>query len=171
MRRMVRGVTIAGAALMLAAFTGQAQAQAQAGAGQRGERAGQGQRASRAAALNLTDTQREQIRKLREDHRAALREPLQQLREARNQWRAELSSDQSDPARLEQLRGEVLRLSQQVEASRLQMQEQRLSILTPEQRQTLREQGGRLWDGGGTSGKGMRGKGMRRPGGGWGAQR
>jgi protein CpxP len=154
---------------MLAAFTGQAQAQA--GAGQQGEGVGQGRRAARAAALNLTDTQREQIRKLREDHRVALREPLQQLREARNQWRAEMATDQPDPARLEQLRGQVLQLSQQIEASRLQMQEQRLSILTPEQRQTLREQGGRLRDGGGKGGKGMRGKGMRRPGGGWGAER
>jgi Spy/CpxP family protein refolding chaperone len=158
MSRMVRGLTIVGAALTLAAFTGAAQAQS--GAGPRGDRVGQ--RAARADALNLTDTQREQIRKLREDHRAALREPMQQLRDARRQWHAEMAADQPDGGRLQQLRSEVLRLSLEVEASRLQLREQRLSILTPEQRQILRERGDVMRDGGGA---GRHGKGMRRPGG------
>ena len=117
-----------------------------------------GQRADRfMAGLNLTDTQRDQIRALREQQRTVVRDQMQQLRNARQALRSETFADAPDQGKIDSLKQQVAALSQQLEARRLDLQQQIAQILTPEQRQYLREHRGQV--------RQFRGRRMNRPGG------
>ncbi len=105
------------------------------------------------AGLNLTDAQREQIRTLREQHRSAVGEERQQLRDARRELRSQMLVDTPDQARIDALQEQVASLSQQLQARRLDLQQKIAQVLTPEQRQFLREHRGRM--------RPFRGRGMR----------
>jgi Spy/CpxP family protein refolding chaperone len=90
-------------------------------------------------ALGLTDVQREEIRKLREEHRAAVREEAQKFRDASRQLRAEIYAANPDQGKIDSLKAEVAQLSQQLHLRRLEQQERISRILTPEQRQLMLE--------------------------------
>lgn len=109
------------------------------------------------AGLNLTDTQRDQIRALREQHRTLMRGQMQQLRDVRQALRSETFADSPDQDKIQSLKQQVATLSQQIEARRLDLQQQIAQILTPEQRQYLREHRGQV--------RQFRGRRMNRPGG------
>src|SRR5512141_1624060 len=86
-------------AISLAATSGIAQTPAPQPAPQpapRGERPRPG-----LAGLNLTDAQRQQIRTLREHNRAAGRDQVRQLREARQSLRAEMYADAPDQNKID----------------------------------------------------------------------
>lgn len=136
MSRFSRFLGISLAVAALSVTTGFAQAPARpADPGQ-----ARGARAHRfMAGLNLTDAQREQIRTLRNEHRTALRDQVRQLRDARRALRAETFADSPDAAKLQSLKEQVATLSQQVETRRLEMQQEIAQILTPEQRQYMRD--------------------------------
>lgn len=117
-----------------------------------------GQRADRfMAGLNLNDTQRDQIRALREQHHTVVREQMQQLRDARQALRGETFAESPDQGKIDSLKQQVATLSQQLEARRLELQQQIAQILTPEQRQYLRDHRGQM--------RQFRGRRMNRPGG------
>jgi Spy/CpxP family protein refolding chaperone len=107
----------------------------------------------------LTDTQRDEIRKMRDENRVAMREHTDKLREIRRQYDDQLYAAAPDGTKLAALRTEVLELSQKIEALRLEHHERMLQVLTPEQRQAMR---GRGWgEGRGARGRPMRGRGWR----------
>lgn len=139
-------VAVAGAALLAAAAV-QAQTQAPA------------PRQAGPRVPGLTDTQRDEIRKMRDENRAAMREHTDKLREVRRQYHDQLYAATPDGTKLTQLRTELLELSQKIEALRLEHHERMLQVLTPEQRQTMRDRGWR--DGRGARGRAMRGRGWR----------
>lgn len=124
MAQRFRFVLVTAGAVALAAATGLAQAPAPA---------------RRAEGLNLTDAQREDMRKLREEHRAATRDAAQKLRDANRRLREELYAASPDEAKIAALKTEVTELSEQLQARRLDHQERMARILTPEQRQLVRE--------------------------------
>lgn len=129
-------------AISLAATSGLAQTPAPQPAPQpapRGERARPG-----LAGLNLTDAQRQQIRTLREHNRAAGRDQMRQLREARQSLRAEMYADAPDQNKIDALRQQMTTLAQQIEGRRLDVQQQIAQILTAEQRQFMREHRGQF---------------------------
>jgi protein CpxP len=96
------------------------------------------------AGLNLTDMQRDQIRTLREQHRTAIRDQALQLRDARRALRVETFADSPDQAKIDSLQQQVATLSQQMEASRLELDQQIAKFLTPEQRKYMREHTGQM---------------------------
>ncbi|HSL20072.1 MAG TPA: periplasmic heavy metal sensor [Vicinamibacterales bacterium] len=128
-----------GTAAAVALAAGAALAQAQAPAPQPQTRAPRARAARLAAQLNLTDAQREQIRKVREDNRVALRDQTLKLRDARRALQDALYADAPDQGTIDTLKSEIAQLTQQVEARRLEIQEEIARIYTPEQRQILRE--------------------------------
>ncbi len=92
--------------------------------------------------LNLTDAQRDEIRKLREETRAVQRADAQKLQEATRRLREALLADDPDQRTVAALRDEVAQLSHQLQARRLDQQERVSRIFTPEQRRLLREHRG-----------------------------
>ena len=92
--------------------------------------------------LNLTDAQRDEIRKLRDETRAARREDAGKLREATRQLREELFADDPDQGKIASLKNDIAQLSHQIQARRLDQQERLSRIFTPEQRRLLRERRG-----------------------------
>lgn len=81
--------------------------------------------------LNLTDAQRDEIRKLRDETRAARREDA-----------AKLLADDPDQGKIASLKNDIAQLSHQIQARRLDQQERLSRIFTPEQRRLLRERRG-----------------------------
>lgn len=133
MAHFTRLLTATAAAVAMAA----AVAHAQPGPGPRAPRL---QRPAHGlAGLNLTDTQRDQIWKLREDHRAATRDEAFELRTARRELRRETLADQPDPQKIENLRAQVAELSSALQNRRLELREHIAQVLTPEQREILRQ--------------------------------
>lgn len=128
---------VAACALALAGVTGYAQQAPQAG--QTTEQARPARPWRGMPGLNLTDAQRDEIAKLREEHRAATREDSQKLRVAKRQLRDEVFADNPDQNKIATLKSDIAQLSQQLEARRLDEQERFARILTPEQRKLMRE--------------------------------
>lgn len=132
MAHFTRLVAAAAAVLALAP----AVAHAQAGPGRA---PGMPRQARELAGLNLTDAQRDQIWKLREDHRAAVRDEAFKLRTARRELRRETLAEQPDPQKIETLRAQVTELSSVLQNRRLELRQQMAQVLTPEQREVLRK--------------------------------
>lgn len=139
MTQRFRFVLVMAGAVGLAAATGLAQAPAQ-------PETPPGARAPRAEGLNLTDAQRDEMRKLREEHRAATRDAAQKLRDANRQLREALYAASLDETKIAALKTEIAELSQQLQARRFDQQERMARILTPEQRQLVRERRIRMDD-------------------------
>jgi Spy/CpxP family protein refolding chaperone len=125
MSRILKVLLATAGAVSLAAAAGLAQPAPQAGGPD--------------SALNLTDAQRDEIRKLREETRAAAREEAQKLRDATRQLREEFFADHPDQGKIASLKSEIAQRSQQLQARRLEQQERMSRIFTPEQRRLLRD--------------------------------
>ena len=123
--------TAAAGALALAALVGYAQAQPGP--------AGPGARASRW--LNLTEAQRDEIAKLRDEHRAAMRDQATALRDARRALHTEIFADNPDEAKIESLKEQLAQLDQQLHLRRIDLQTRMSRVFTPEQRRLIRERG------------------------------
>lgn len=137
MSQKLRIILVAVSAVTLGSMAGFAQPAPQAG--QNTEQARPQRQSRMATRLNLTDAQRDEIQKLREEHRAATREHAQKLREAKQQLHAELFADNPDQGKIATLKSSIAELSQQLQASRFEQQERYSRILTPEQRKLMRE--------------------------------
>ena len=136
-RRVLTGL---GATALVAALAipllAQAQPQPPGPGGQRGPRGWQGMMANQ---LNLTQDQRDQIKKLHEQNRAALKDQMAKLGDLRHQLNDQLLSDTPDQAQITTLVGQIGQLQQQLFAQRIQLRQQTLAVFTPEQRQQLRQ--------------------------------
>jgi Spy/CpxP family protein refolding chaperone len=89
--------------------------------------------------LNLTQEQRDQLKKLREQNRAASKDEMVKLSDLRHQLEDQLLSDNPDQSQITSLVGQIGQLQQQLFAQRMQQRQQELAIYTPEQRQQLRQ--------------------------------
>lgn len=91
--------------------------------------------------LNLTDTQREQIRALVEAERPQSNEqsPARTLRELQRSLRTAIFADTPDTAQIDQLRAAVAEAEAAVLAARVDLQLKIAQVLTPEQRKQARE--------------------------------
>ncbi len=105
--------------------------------GQQGWRGPHGQ--SMMARLNLTQDQRDQLKKLREQNRAATKDEVTKLSDLRHQLEDQLLSDNPDQGQIKSLTDQIGQLQQQLFAQRIQQRQQELAIFTPEQRQQLRQ--------------------------------
>ena len=97
-------------------------------------------------ALNLTEAQRDQIFKIRQDQAQALYDQRKAERTAATKLRELSSSDAFDEAQAQRLAQELGQAQAQLALLRAQKHAQFLAVLTPEQRQTLdqmRERGPR----------------------------
>jgi Spy/CpxP family protein refolding chaperone len=93
------------------------------------------------AGVSLTDTQRDQIRALREEERAGARDQLQQMRDAQRVLHEEIFADSPNQSKIDGLQQQVTSLSQQLQVRRLELQQRIAQVLTPEQRRYVREHG------------------------------
>lgn len=139
MSETLRITLLAASAVLLAAMPGSAQP-----APESAPPAAQARRARPAwrmtERLNLTEAQRQELRKLREENRAAAREDAGKLRTLRRQLHDALFADNPDEGRIAALKADVAQLTGQLEARRFDHQERMARILTAEQRTLLREQ-------------------------------
>jgi Spy/CpxP family protein refolding chaperone len=146
------GITAA-AALVAAGLTTGALAQ-DAGENPAAE---QGRRAHAGAGLrglDLTDTQRQQIRDVREKHRGEMEKAADRLRAAHRAQREAAHASPADEARIRATAGELAEAMTEMAVLRSRVHQEMLSVLTPEQQErakTLRAE----------RGDGFRGKGER----------
>lgn len=134
-------LTGAGAATLIAALSLPLVAQTPP-PGQPGERGWRGPGARQelmANRLNLTPEQRDQLKKLREQNRAATKDQMVKLSDMRHQLQDQLLSDNPDQAQITALTGQIGQLQQQLFLHRIQQRQQELAIFTPDQRQQLRQ--------------------------------
>lgn len=121
-----------------------------AGAGQppvsRGPRPGQGRGGPRGPLpilrqLNLTDAQRNQIKALADEERAAsdAQSPARKLVELQRALEAAVFNDTPDHAQIDQLRAGIADAEAGLLAARVELQLKVAQILTPEQRKLARE--------------------------------
>jgi Spy/CpxP family protein refolding chaperone len=89
-----------------------------------------------AAALDITDAQKEQIRAIQQSNREANRAVTEQLRPIREQEREAVKSGASEAA-LRSLANSAAPLMAQMHANNLVAQSKTLQVLTPEQREKL----------------------------------
>jgi periplasmic protein CpxP/Spy len=99
--------------------------------------------------LNLTDAQRQQIKALVDERRAAgdSQSPLRTLTELQRSLAAALFADTPDTARIDELKAGIAEAEAAALAARVDLQLKIAQILTPEQRKQareLRERGPRL---------------------------
>lgn len=112
------------------------------------------------AGLNLTEEQRSQIQTILQGQREAFGPQRKSLGELEQQLRAETFSDNPDPAKIQALQTEIASTQAALLASRVALQQQIGKVLTPEQRQKLRESRGQFGRfGGGHGRRGGRGHG------------
>jgi protein CpxP len=93
--------------------------------------------------IKLTDEQRQQMRDLRQQREPQLKAEAQQLREAQRALLAAQHASPIDDAVVKQQQEQARKLRQQVAASRKELRDELLKLLTPEQRQQLKAQAGR----------------------------
>jgi len=91
--------------------------------------------------LNLTETQRGQIKALTDEQRqqAGDQSPVRKLAELQRALRAAVFADTPDNAQIDQLRGGIAEAEAAVLAARVDLQLKIAQILTPEQRKQARE--------------------------------
>jgi Spy/CpxP family protein refolding chaperone len=90
--------------------------------------------------LDLTDTQRDQIKALTDAQRTqADQAPVRKLMELRRSLETALFADNPDHAQIDQLRASISEAEANALAARIDMQLKIAQILTPEQRQKARE--------------------------------
>jgi len=87
--------------------------------------------------LNLTDAQREQIKTLTEQRRAA--DPGRSLMDLERQLQTAILADTPDQQKIEELKNSIAIASAQELAARIDLQSRIAQILTPEQRAQARE--------------------------------
>jgi periplasmic protein CpxP/Spy len=88
--------------------------------------------------LNLTDAQREQIRALTDERRAA-GDPGRNLIDLRRQLQTAILADTPDQQKIEELKNSIAAASAQELAARIDLQSRIAQVLTPEQRAQARE--------------------------------
>jgi protein CpxP len=88
--------------------------------------------------LNLTDAQREQIRALTDERRAA-GDPGQNLMDLERQLQSAILADTLDQQKIEELKNSIAAASAQELAARIDLQSRIAQVLTPEQRAQARE--------------------------------
>ena len=107
----------------------------------------QGRGGARAAQVNrpipnqLTDAQREQIRTFDEQHRQALEAARNELGDLHRQLNEQLTAAQPDNAKITSLRSAIVQKETALAQARLDRLAKMSSILTAEQRQSLRGRG------------------------------
>src|SRR5262245_2051124 len=89
--------------------------------------------------LGLTDDQVKAIKEIRSRHWQSMRETVQALREARRALREMAWADSTDDAAFTAKAAEVRELSGQVLEARVRTLQEVARVLTPEQREKLRE--------------------------------
>jgi len=89
--------------------------------------------------LDLSDAQREQIRQIGDQYRPQMREQAKAMREHRQALRELATADVVDEARLQQLSAQSAQARAEMMAQRVRMQHAILAVLTPEQREAVRE--------------------------------
>ena len=112
----------------------------------------------------LTEAQRDAIRKLHEDQREAGEAARKELRELHTQLAKELSAAQINNGRVNELKGQITQKQAAVTAARIDQRAKVAALLTPEQRQAMGERAGRMQRAprGMANARGMRGaQGMR----------
>jgi Spy/CpxP family protein refolding chaperone len=142
-------LTIAAAAVAVTATIAvagatQAQAQVGRGLGMGPGRAGFAGPALILRRLNLTDSQREQIRALTEAERSARRQgsaeaPGRKLAELHRSLQAAIYADNPDMAQIEQLKANIAEAEAVALAARVDIEVKIAQILTPEQRAQARD--------------------------------
>lgn len=130
------GATAIVAALSLPMF---AQTPPPPQAGERGWRGPRARQEMMANRLNLTQDQQDQLKKLRDQNRAATKDEVVKLSDLRHQLEDQLLSDSPDQGQIKSLTDQIGQLQQQLFAQRIQQRQQELAIYTPEQRQQLRQ--------------------------------
>jgi periplasmic protein CpxP/Spy len=88
--------------------------------------------------LNLTDAQREQIRALTDERRAA-GDPGRNLMDLERQLQTAILADTPDQQKIEELKNSIAAASAQELAARIDLQSRIAQVLTPEQRAQARE--------------------------------
>jgi periplasmic protein CpxP/Spy len=88
--------------------------------------------------LNLTDAQREQIRALTDERRAA-GDPGRNLIDLERQLQTAILADTPDQQKIEELKNSIAAASAQELAARIDLQSRIAQVLTPEQRAQARE--------------------------------
>lgn len=88
--------------------------------------------------LNLTDSQREQIRTLTESQRTG-ENPRRNLMDLQRQLEAALFADTPDQQKIEELKNSIASASAAELAARIDLQSRIAQVLTPEQRAQARE--------------------------------
>ena len=91
--------------------------------------------------LNLTDTQRQQIKALTDEQRPQADEqsPMRKLIELQRALHVAIFADTPDSAQIDQLRARIAEAEAATLAARVELQLKIAQILTPEQRQQARE--------------------------------
>jgi Spy/CpxP family protein refolding chaperone len=91
--------------------------------------------------LNLTETQRQQIKALTDQQRPQADEqtPMRKLAELQRALHAAIFADTPDSAQIDQLRAGIAEAEAATLAARVELQLKIAQILTPEQRQQARE--------------------------------
>jgi len=89
------------------------------------------------AQLNLTDDQKSQMKALHEQQRDQMKNTFQALRDAHQQLRAQVFSDNPDNAQIATLQTKIAGLEKDALSARIDMDRKISAILTPDQRKTM----------------------------------
>ena len=89
--------------------------------------------------LDLTDTQKEQIKAIREKNRESLRPLMEQIRAKRQEIRQANEGGTVNEALVSQKLSEIAPLEAKMMAERARIHQETLSVLTPEQRTKLEQ--------------------------------
>lgn len=114
---------------------------------------------ARAARPRLTDAQREAMRKLHDEQRAAGETARRELRELNAELSKALSAASIDTGRVNELKTRIAQKQADVAAARIDHRARVAALLTPEQREAMGERVGRAMERGP---RGARGAAMRR---------
>ncbi len=87
----------------------------------------------------LTDEQRTKIDALMKEQRDRTHAARDQVQKLQEQLRTELFADKPDEAKIKQLRGDLVKVQQEMLTARIDHQAKFSQILTPEQRKQMRE--------------------------------
>ena len=121
----------------------------------------------RAPRPQLTEAQRDAMRKLREEQRTAAEATRAELRALHTQLTKELAAAQINSGRVNELRDEIARKQAAVTAAQIDQRARMAALLTPEQRQAMGERGARMGERAGrmaARARGARGQVMRQRG-------
>jgi periplasmic protein CpxP/Spy len=88
-------------------------------------------------ALNLTDTQKDQMKALHKGERDQMGAQMKDLRDAHQALRAQVFADNPDNAQIESLKTKIAGLESAMLSARVDMDRKVAAILTPEQRKTM----------------------------------